>query len=208
MLLATRCPVCEEPVAGWCRPCWRAVRPPPPDLPIPAAMLYDDIARRMLLALKYTNGRTMAVPVAQRIAPLVDADVVDIVTWAPTSRRRARRRGYDQAELIARAVAAELRLPCRSLLRRTDRSGPQTGRSRLERHIGPAFAARRVRLGARVLVLDDVVTTGASLRSAQQALFRSGALDVIAIAAAATPRRDHRAGHQSRIRLIDPEHLR
>lgn len=154
---------------------------------VPAAVSYQGVGRRLLLGLKYANGRTLARPLAVRMAALVDPAAVDVVTWAPTSDGRARRRGYDQAELLARAVAAELRVPCRRLLRRLPRAVPQTGRNRADRSVGPSFVARRTWRSLRVLVVDDVVTTGATLRAAQRALERAGALDVVLIAGAATP---------------------
>jgi predicted amidophosphoribosyltransferase len=160
----------------------------------PAAIRYAGAGRRLLLGLKYANGRGVARPLAARIAAMVAAsgDEIDIVTWAPTSARRARRRGYDQAELIARAVAAELGVPCRRLLRRVDRSGPQTGKSRVQRAVGPQFMARKLRRRQVVLVIDDVITTAATLRSASDALRRAGSPHVVAIAAAATPSSERR----------------
>ncbi|MGD9705264.1 MAG: ComF family protein [Acidimicrobiia bacterium] len=154
---------------------------------IPAALSYQGVGRQLLLGLKYGNGRTLAGPLAARMARLVEPGSVDVVTWAPTSTRRARGRGFDQAELLARAVAAELGVPCRRLLRRISRSRPQTGRSRAERRIGPAFVGRRQWSNVRILVVDDVVTTGATLRAAQRALLRAGAAEVRLLAAAATP---------------------
>ena len=124
---------------------------------------------------------------ARAMARRVRHERVDVVTWAPTSARRRRRRGYDQAELLARAVAWRLGVPCRRLLRRVDDPrGPQTGRTRAERLAGPTFVARR-RVRGVVLVVDDVVTTGATLRAAETALLAGGARSVRSIAAAATP---------------------
>ena len=115
-----------------------------------------------------------------------DVRGADVVTWAPTTSRRRRLRGHDQAELIARAVARQISRPCRSLLIRESES-PQTGSGREQRLRGPLFRARRLRVGLHVVVVDDVVTTGSTLRQASMALQTAGASRVTAAAVAATP---------------------
>jgi predicted amidophosphoribosyltransferase len=155
---------------------------------VPSGVAFVGAGRRLMLGLKYANGRTLARPLAQRMRPLLTGREIDLVTWAPTSARRVRRRGFDQAELLARALAAELGVPCRRLLRRIGRSRPQTGRTRSERTgAGPRFVARRVWGPVRVVLVDDVVTTGTTLRAAEQALRRAGVSEVWPVAGAATP---------------------
>jgi predicted amidophosphoribosyltransferase len=145
----------------------------------------------VIRGLKYRNQRWVVAELAdQRVRSVLadpDAPVFDVVTWAPTSDRRQRQRGYDQSELLARAVASRLGLKCRRLLYR-DRSAPQTGRNREERLNGPMFRARPMRRPSRVLVIDDVVTTGSTLRAAGHALDLAGATEVCLLAVAATPR--------------------
>jgi predicted amidophosphoribosyltransferase len=121
------------------------------------------------------------------MASLLAAPVPDIVTWAPTTAVRRRQRGFDQAELLARAVARRLGLPCRSLLAR--RPGPpQTGRALAERRGGPGFRPRRAVSGRSVLIVDDVVTSGSTAAAAAGALRSAGARSVVVLAAARTPR--------------------
>ena len=145
----------------------------------------------LIRGLKYRNQRRVVANLADRLVKSIladpDAQAFDIVTWAPTSMVRHRQRGYDQSELLAKAVAERLGLRCRRLLYR-DRSAPQTGRNRQERLNGPMFRARPLRRPCRVLVIDDVVTTGSTLRAAAHALDLAGAHEVCLLAVAATPR--------------------
>jgi ComF family protein len=158
---------------------------------VDAAMPFDGVARQALLALKFRNRRVLVRHLAKLMVRRLGLDAVgarrpDVVTWAPTSRARTVQRGFDQAELLARAVARELGVPCRRLLYRAH--GPaQTGRGRAERLQGPSFRSRPAARPYRVLLVDDVVTTGATLHAAAAALRAAGVTEVRAVAAAATP---------------------
>ncbi|MBU3689287.1 MAG: hypothetical protein B7C54_11185 [Acidimicrobiales bacterium mtb01] len=155
-----------------------------------AALVYEGSTRRLVSDLKFRGRQSAARALAAELARSVRADgrMFEVVTWAPTSTSRRRRRGFDQSELIARLVARDLRIPCRCLLVRE--SGPaQTGRTRHARLSGPTFRARPTRAPLNVLVIDDVVTTGATLRAAAHALGSAGWADVATLAAAATPDR-------------------
>lgn len=146
----------------------------------------------LIRAMKYGNDRRVARSLGVALAADVRerGDAYDVVTWAPTTDLRRRRRGFDQSESVARVVAAELGVPCRRLLRRRG-SVSQTGRGRAQRLAdGPDFVARDVPAGMRVLVVDDVVTTGATLRAAAHALSAVGAeVNTVAVASAGRPGR-------------------
>jgi predicted amidophosphoribosyltransferase len=188
MFFATLCAGCNQPGATLCNRCrfsLASASSQVSEVGITAALPFEGVARQVVHGLKYRNRRAVARQLARLILGRVRVGKVDVVTWAPTSGAHARARGYDQAELLARAVAAELKVPCRRLLYRSH-GGSQTGHTRAERLHGPSFRARRVR-PLRVLLIDDVVTTGATLVAAREALLQAGVGSVLCLAAAATP---------------------
>ena len=199
-LFSPVCAGCNQPGEVLCRRCRFTLASAPAqwgDDGVRAALSFEGLARQMVLGLKYRNRRGVATHLARLMVARLHPGQVDVVTWAPTGPARVRARGFDQAELLARAVARQLGVPCRRLLYRTH-GAPQTGHSRAERLHGPAFRARPARAGLRVLVVDDVVTTGATLVAAAEALREAGVAAVVCVAAAATPPRDTRAARQAR----------
>jgi predicted amidophosphoribosyltransferase len=100
-------------------------------------------------------------------------DAPSVVTWVPATAPHRRRRGVDGAELLARVIAAELDVPARRLLHRGP-GPPQVGRSAAARRAGPRLEARGP-VGGLVLVVDDVVTTGATATAAAGVLRAAGA---------------------------------
>jgi predicted amidophosphoribosyltransferase len=175
--------VCGDCVAGL-RPA--PALPPPPGVDDCRALLaYEGAGRELIARLKYRNHRDALPGLAAAAATLVAPDEVDLVTWAPTTPARRRARGYDQSELVARAVARHLRRPCRGLLRRV--AGPaQTGRSAAARRGNPGFVLRRHRPG-RVLLVDDVITTGATVAAASRCLREGGVSSPVVLVLARTP---------------------
>ncbi|MFM8856176.1 MAG: ComF family protein [Actinomycetota bacterium] len=161
------------------------------EIPIIAVGRYEGELRQLVTQWKFRRRtlltRRLANIIVDELADRVKSANVDVVTWAPTSDRRRRTRGYDQAELLATSVARQLRVPSRRLLRRNG-EGAQTGRNRLERLVdGPSFRVRPVREPMRILVVDDVVTTGSTLRSAGKALLAAGHREVTLVALGSTP---------------------
>ncbi|MEP1125222.1 MAG: phosphoribosyltransferase family protein [Ilumatobacter sp.] len=190
MIFETRCAGCDKPGSAICTTCrFALVGPPPRDQAhgVIAAVPFTGRARSIVLGMKYRNrravGRHLAGLIVNRLVAQHAHHGIDVVTWAPTSARRRRERGFDQGELLARSVARQLGVPCRRLLER-DASPSQTGRSRAERlDDAPRFDARPGIDGAQVLVVDDVVTTGSTLRSAAAALEERGAVTRLATVA-------------------------
>lgn len=159
---------------------------------------HEGSVRDLVLGLKYGAQKGAAVRLAEIVATAVRSEIApsDIarVTWAPTTDARRTTREFDQAELIARHLGAMCGLRVRRLLRRIN-TGSQTASSRAERLARPEFVARPGVRG-HVLVIDDVVTTGATFVAAARALVVAGASAVTCVAPSWTP--DHRGVNRSR----------
>jgi len=140
-------------------------------------------------------GRHLGVALARQMR--ADLRHIDLVTTVPLHWRRRWERGFNQSERIAVALAKELGLPFRRLLRRHRATPPQSTLPRRDRrkNLQGAFVLRRgarVKMtlaGADVLLVDDVATTGATLSEASRVLRAAGAATVTALVAARTPNR-------------------
>lgn len=149
-------------------------------------LVYEGSARAVITRLKYRNDRAALSWLADGMAGLLLPPPGAVVTWAPTVAQRRRKRGFDQAELLALAFARRWRAPCAPLLVRRGGSA-QTGRSRGERRVNPVLAARASPGRSSVVVIDDVVTTGSTLNAAAAALRGTGVTWIGAVTAARTP---------------------
>ena len=199
MLYGQRCEGCGSRARVLCIRCRMqlfAMEQPECEVAV-VAVAYEGIARRLILNLKYHNRLQVVKVLAQLLAEriyqrhhqslLSDSTDFDVVTWAPTSTARVRLRGHDQSELLARRLAKEIHVPCRRLLIKVS-TNVQTGASRELRLQGSVFSARKLGVNSHVVVVDDVVTTGATLRCAADALRKAGARQVTSVAVASALR--------------------
>ena len=147
-------------------------------------LMYEGVGKRIVHALKY-GGYTRVV---ERLAAPLMVDVLDgrlrfdAVVPVPLHRSRLRRRGFNQAELLARGVARKVNAPVSDTLQVVRRTRDQVDLSASERreNVAGAFSSRG-RVRGRILLIDDVFTTGATMSSCAETLLRAGAGEVHAL---------------------------
>ena len=205
LLFPPRCILCgkllEKEELDLCRSC-RTDTPEFPDGKVKLQFLdsftavwyYKENVRRSLLRYKFHGctgfapayGRLLAMKIQQRYP-----EGFDLVTWVPVSPMRKLRRGYDQVELLAKAVGRELGVRPVKLLRKIHNNRPQSGITGAPQRRANVLGVYRLTgkaelTGKRVLLLDDILTTGATAGECARMLLTAGAAEVhCAVVAAA-----------------------
>lgn len=178
------CPTCQpalpwlEHKAAFCKVehtagCWSALE-------------YRDAVRECVHRLKFSPvpayGQPLGLLAAQcaldhpEISP-------DCITWVPLSRKRLKERGFDQARLLAEAMGKELKLPVEAMLvktRQTQRQSRITDYAQRKANVLGAYevSTKSAVLGKRILLVDDVVTSGATLSACARVLKQAGAEEI------------------------------
>jgi ComF family protein len=183
-----RCPRCARgfaaPEAVSAGPCGICRREPPKFDRAAVAGPYEGALRRAIQLLKYEGMTPLARPLGERLAVAATGLVgFDAVIPAPLHWRRRWNRGFNQADLLAREVSRLTGIRLDRGLLRTRSTPPQAGLSAAERrrNVQGAFAAAGQKDGVRgknLIVIDDVMTTGATLEACARALKRAGAAQV------------------------------
>jgi ComF family protein len=155
-----------------------------------AAVAYDRTARALVHGWKERGLRRLGPLAADLVAERVEPPQADTITWVPAVHDRVLRRGHSTAEQLARELARRWQLDPRPLLARTRFVGTQRGldRAARRRNVRDAFRAHGP-VPARVCLVDDVYTTGATVGAAATALRRAGAREVHVVTFARTLRR-------------------
>ena len=158
-----------------------------------ALWYYEGNVRSSILRFKFHNARSYADAYGRMLAMKLTQEETefDLLTWIPISRQRKWRRGYDQVELIAKAVGAELGIAPVSTLQKLRNNRPQSGITGAAQRRANVLGVYRVLdpsqvSGKRVLLLDDILTTGATAGECARMLLTSGAKEVYCAAVAAS----------------------
>ncbi len=183
------CTTCSAPLVGEAigQQCDTCLRYPPPWSLGKAALEYDGVGRNLVLALKKAD-RLDLVPAMSRWMQLAAREVLpvtDIVAPVPLHPRRYLKRKFNQSAELARHLAAQSNLLYSGdLLSRIKHTDSQNGKDRIERFenlqsaIAPTKRNRAMIAGKRVLLVDDVLTTGATLSACTEACYAAGAKNV------------------------------
>lgn len=152
---------------------------------------YEGEVRQSLLRFKFHGAAAYAKVYGEFLSKCIDQNGIfcDIITWVPLSRRRLRRRGYDQARLLAEDISRRTGIPCVRLLKKQRHNPAQSGTGSAKKRranvsgVYRAFDAEQIK-DKNILIVDDIVTTGATLSECARILSAAGAKGLCAAAVA------------------------
>ncbi|KQQ68832.1 phosphoribosyltransferase family protein [Microbacterium sp. Leaf320] len=207
LLLAATCAGCDEPETMLCTSCREAIRPAqrewisPGGLRVQVAMAFESVAARCIRRVKDDGETMLARPLGESLGVVLRGVLADspresvIVVPVPTMRGAYRRRGYRVPDLLIRRAGAVPRRLLSTRGRRTDQRGLDVADR--AKNVRGTMHVRRAGHGRAVVLVDDVVTTGATFDEAARALRDAGYDVVAAVALAATPRHSERNANAS-----------
>ena len=204
LLFPPKCILCGKLLKGEEQDLCRDCRGDSPEYPLrkekfqfldsfTAVWYYEGNVRRSLLRYKFYNSRNFAAGYGRLLAmKLLEAhpEGFDCLTWVPVSPLRKLQRGYDQVELLAKAVGRELGMEPVPLVKKVRHNRPQSGISGAAKRRANVLGAyreinRQQIAGKRILLLDDILTTGATAGEAGRVLLTAGAKEIHCAAIAA-----------------------
>lgn len=200
-LKAPFCHLCAAP--GGREPCRLCAAEPLAIDGIRAPYLMEGTVRDLVHALKYRDLRAAAAEVGRLLAGYMEANPlrVEVLVPVPLHRRRLRERGYNQSELMARELGMRTGIPLDTAAVRRERDTPPQvstdSRQERRKNMEGAFECSRALEGRQVLLLDDVVTTGATMSACAGAIRASGAKSVWGLALARNQAKPQAGGQAS-----------
>jgi ComF family protein len=186
-LSQSHCSCCAQPftTATSNHHCENCLRRPPPFSKVHAACLYQDNIKKAVQRLKYRGQLTLAKPLGQRLGKTLagsgDSFAFDLIVPVPLHPNRLRARGFNQALEVARPIARQMSIPLdAALLQRIRKTPQQQGLSASARrsNLHNAFALTSKPSKLRILLIDDVMTTGETVRECSRTLVAGGAEEV------------------------------
>ena len=196
-IFPARCALCGRITRGGRRVCARCQEKNPPNAQFRrleagssglevfcvTPYVYKGQVRKAILQFKFRGKREKAAGLSEALVLALPPrwQTADTVCWVPLSDKRLRERGYDQSELLARKVAKEIGRPCRKLLTKIQENQVQHTLRREERkkNVQGVYRADGGQIyGKRILLIDDIVTTGSTLGECAGELYRAGAAEV------------------------------
>ncbi len=154
---------------------------------------YEKQARELVHCLKYTSVREAAHVLGDKMAACLEGNALDGLVPVPLHTARQRERGFNQAELLAQEVSRQTGIPVMDILTRTRETGQQArmGKEKRQSNLEGAFNVSGTVKGLKLLVVDDVCTTGATVKACAKALSSAGAREVSLLVAAVTLKTGH-----------------
>lgn len=196
-LFPPKCLLCRKVLSGGEMDLCRGCRVEAPEYPIgkrklqfldsfAAVWYYEGNVRKSLLRYKFGGKRSYAAGYGRLLAMQAQKSQqqgFDLITWVPTSSLRRLRRGYDQVELLAKAVEKETGIPAVELLKKIRNNRPQsriTGDAQRRANVLGVYRVIRPEhiAGKRILLLDDILTTGSTAGECARVLLTAGAKEV------------------------------
>lgn len=205
LLFPPKCVLCRKVLAQGETDLCKNCRTDAPDYPnrkirlqfldsFAAVWYYEGNVRRSLLRYKFHHARSYCDPYGRMLAMKLlqeHPDGFDVLTWVPVSRLRRLRRGYDQVELLARVVGRELGVTPIPTVKKIRNNRPQSRLQKAEERRANVLGVYRLAenapvKGKRILLLDDILTTGATAGECARVLLSAGAKEVHCAAIAAS----------------------
>ena len=208
LLFPPKCPFCKkvQDSVGICAACEKELPWIPEQevlveshrkLRCVAPLWYEKEVRQALLELKFGGRAAVADALGEEVARCAAEHLggeFDVVTWVPVGKGRLKERGYDQVELLARSICRQWNTKPVKMIQKTVDTPPQSGiaeaAERRGNVLGVYEAVQMEKIqNSRILLVDDIVTTGATMEECVRVLKEAGAASVVCVAAARTRRK-------------------